>query len=160
MVRRIALIPVVVSALLAATMTIGQEEQNAEQEAFAKLEGTWVAEQVLSSGKEVPREKFPFELEFDDGKLTFKFVGEVKGKDRVHDLTLDTTTDPFQMDLSRTVRDKKMTVLSIYKFDGERLLICSLRDADGQPAKQRPTSFDSSSTVRSELITLKRKSEK
>jgi uncharacterized protein (TIGR03067 family) len=160
MLRCTALDLVLVSAVLSATMTLGQAEQNAEQDAFVKLQGTWIAEQVLSSGKEVPREKFPFELQFDDGKLTFKFVGDVKGKDRVHEVALDTGTDPFQMDLSRTVRDKKLTVRAIYKFDGERLLICSLRDADGQPAKQRPTSFDSSPTIRSELLTLKRKSEK
>jgi uncharacterized protein (TIGR03067 family) len=77
----------------------------------------------------------------------------------VHDLKLGKTEDFFTMDLTRTVRDKASTVHAIYKFDGDQLLICSLRDADGQPSKERPRSFDSSSAVKSELLVLKRKPE-
>jgi uncharacterized protein (TIGR03067 family) len=121
--------------------------------------GVWVAEKVLSSGSQVPAEKFPFELHFTKNQLTFKFVGESSGKDRVHDISLDASKDPARIDITRTVRDKKMTVYGIYKFEDGRLFICSLRGADGNPSGDRPLTFESNSNVRSELMILKRKSD-
>jgi uncharacterized protein (TIGR03067 family) len=137
--------------------TIKLYAQEPKEKAFAKLKGDWIAEKVLSAGKDVPAEKFPFELQFADDKLTFKgiVVGSVIGKDRVHDLVLDASADPCTMDITRTVRDKKLTVYAIYKFDRDRLLICFVRDA--KDPKERPTSFDSSETVPSDLLILKRK---
>ncbi len=130
----------------------------AKEGAFAKLKGVWIADEILSSGTKIAKEKFPFELHFEDEQLIFKFVGDVKGKDRVHDLKLDATGDPLKMDMTRSIRDKKSTVYAIYKFDGDRLMILSLRDAKGQPADERPASFDSELTAKGELLILKRKS--
>jgi uncharacterized protein (TIGR03067 family) len=121
--------------------------------------GVWVAEKVLSGGKEVPKEKFPFELHFTKSQLTYKFVGDTKGKDRVHDISLDASQNPATIDITRTVRDKKMAVLGIYKFEDGRLFICSLRGADGNPSGDRPATFESNSDVNSDLMILKRKPE-
>jgi uncharacterized protein (TIGR03067 family) len=145
------------SMVLIVSCTVVSRGTEPQSDELAKLEGVWVAEQVLSSGTKVPQDKFPFELHFEENRLTFKFVGAAEGKDRVHEISVDASTEPFKMDITRSIRDKKMTVHAIYKFDGARLVICSLRGADGQPANERPISFDSSSTVRSELLTLNRK---
>jgi uncharacterized protein (TIGR03067 family) len=123
-----------------------------------KLDGVWVAEQVLSAGRAVPSEKFPFELHFAEGQLTFKFVGKnTAGKDRVHDLSVDASKSPATIDITRTVRGKKSTVLGIYKFEDGKLFICSLRDSGGNPSTDRPRTFESSRDIKSELMILKRK---
>ncbi len=131
--------------------------QNPKPISSESMVGVWVAEKVLSSGREVPKEKFPFELHFTKSQLTFKFVGDSKGKDRVHDISMDVSKNPTTIDMTRTVRDKKMTVYGIYKFEDGKLLICSLRGADGNPSSDRPSTFESSSDVKSELLILKRK---
>ena len=121
--------------------------------------GVWVAEKVLAGGREVPKEKFPFELHFTEDQLTYKFVGNYQGKDRVHDISIDSSKDPATINITRTVRDKKMTVYGIYKFENGKLLICSLRGEDGNPSSERPATFESSSEVTSDLLILKRKSD-
>lgn len=126
-------------------------------EAPASLVGVWSAEKVLSSGREVPKEKFPFELHFTPKQLTYKFVGTIQGKDRVHDLSLDPSKTPATIDISRMVGEKRMTVLGIYKVEDERLWICFLRSADGNPSEHRPSTFESSNDVKSDLLILKQK---
>jgi uncharacterized protein (TIGR03067 family) len=143
--------------LLAALTSAALVAQESSREAFAKLEGLWVAEKVLVAGEQVPQEKFPFELLFADGKLTYKFVGNSKGQDRVHELIVNTSNDPWSMDITRMVGEKKATVRAIYKLEGEKLLICFLRGPDRQPSKDRPSSFESNATVKSDLLILKRK---
>ena len=144
----IALVVISTSPLLA---------QNPKRKSSESMIGVWVAEKALSAGREVPKDKFPFELHFTKTQLTFKFVGDSKGKDRVHDISLDASKNPATIDITRTVRDKKMTVYGIYKLEDGRLLICSLRGADGNPSGDRPSTFESSSDVKSELMILKRK---
>jgi uncharacterized protein (TIGR03067 family) len=148
---------VCLAIVLTLSITCHVFAESSKDTAFAKLNGVWVAEKVLHAGTQIPADKFPFELHFVDQKLIFKFVGSVQGKDRVHDLAIQATAEPFTMDMTRTVVDKKVVVHAIFRFDGDRLLICSLRDAKGQPSKERPTLFESNETVRSDLLILKRK---
>lgn len=128
-----------------------------EPNPMSKLEGVWIAEKVTSSGEVVPKEKFPFELHFEKDKLIFRFVAPSLGKDRVHEIVVDETKTPATIDITREIRGKKETVYGIYKFEGDRLLICSLRDSNRQPSDERPTTFDSSNEVRSDLLVLARK---
>ncbi len=133
--------------------------QNPKSNSSESIVGVWVAEKVLSAGREVPEEKFPFELHCTKSQLTFKFVGGTRGKDRVHDISLDESKNPRTINMTRTLRDKKMTVYGIYKFEDGKLLICSLRGADGNPSSDRPSTFESTSDNKSELLILKRKPE-
>lgn len=124
-----------------------------------KMHGVWIAEKVLFAGREVPPAKFPFELHFEKSKLTFKFVGKKSGKDRVHNIVLDSSKTPATIDITREIRDGEVTVRGIYRFDDGKLMICSLRGPDRQPSSERPKTFASSKTVTSDLLILKRKPE-
>lgn len=124
----------------------------------AALVGEWVAEKVLSSGEEVPAEKFPFELHFTESQLIYKFVGRIQGKDRVHDIQLDASQNPPTIDITRTVGDKKITVLAIFKLNDDQLSVCFTRTSDGNPSETRPTSFESTKDTGSDLMILRRKS--
>ena len=65
--------------------------------------------------------------------------------------TLDPTADPKRIDMTETTRNGgRQHIPGIYKFDGDRLLIC----ADTRGAGQRPTEFKG--TARVELMTLER----
>jgi uncharacterized protein (TIGR03067 family) len=131
--------------------------ENPNHTATEQLDGVWVAEKVLSAGQLVPKEKFPFELHFNESQLTFKFVGQnTQGKDRVHQISIDTSNIPATIDITRTMGDRKLTVLGIFKFEGGKLVICSLRGADGNPSTVRPETFESSHSVRSDVLILKR----
>lgn len=126
-------------------------------ESKESLVGEWVAEKVLSSGREVPKEKFPFELQFTDTQLIYKFVGNIQGKDRVHDIRIDSSQSPPAIDITRTVRDKKVTVLAIFKHENDQLLLCFTRTSDGNPSETRPSNFESSEDTKNDLMILKRK---
>lgn len=130
---------------------------DAPENTSENLAGVWVAEKVTSGGQDVPKDKFPFELHFTDQTLVFRFVGPAKGPDRIHDVTLDNTKSPATIDIVRRGDNKTPTVHGIYRLDGDRLLICSLRDENRQPSKERPSKFESSSDIRSDLLVLKRK---
>ncbi|MFN0052336.1 MAG: TIGR03067 domain-containing protein [Planctomycetales bacterium] len=121
------------------------------------LQGVWVADKVTTAGEVVPKEKFPFELHFEKDSLIFRFVAPSSGKDRVHEIVVDESKTPATIDITREIRGKKVTVYGIYKFEDERLWICSLRDSNRQPSEKRPTTFDSSDEVRSDLLVLTRK---
>jgi uncharacterized protein (TIGR03067 family) len=123
----------------------------------SKPEGVWIAEKVTSSGEVVPKEKFPFELDFEKGNLVFRFVGPVKGNDRVHKIVMDDSKIPATIDITSEDPRRKGTVRAIYKFDDERLLIYSLRDKNGQPAETRPADFGSGEEAGSDLPVLTRK---
>lgn len=122
------------------------------------LVGDWVADKVLSAGQEVPKEKFPFVLQFTESQLIYKFVGKIQGKDRVHDIRLDSSQDPPAIDMTRTVGDKKITVLGILKHENNQLFLCFTRAADGNPSDTRPSSFESTKDTKNDLMILKRKS--
>ncbi len=125
----------------------------------AKMQGVWIAEKVTFAGRDVPSAKFPFELHFEKSKLTFKFVGKITGKDRVHKIVLDSSKTPSTIDITREIRDEEVTVRGIYKFQDGKLMICSLRGPDRRPSLERPKTFESSKTVTSDLLILKRKPE-
>jgi len=143
-------------AILATTAVSALSEEVFPDDA-TKMEGVWVAEKVTFSGREVPPKKFPFELHFGDAKLTFKFVGDTTGKDRIHEIVIDPTKGPSTIDIMREIGGKKETVLGIYKFEEGKLMICSLRGADRKPSAKRPTNFASDESVSSDLLVLKRK---
>lgn len=155
--RSLALILAV--AVVSASLSLAQDGKHTSATLPESMVGVWLAEKVLSAGQEVPKEKFPFELHFTKGQLIYKFVGEVRGKDRVHDISVDSSKTPATIDITRIVRDSKMTVRGIYKFEDGKLIICFLRGADRNPSADRPSTFESSSTVKSDLLILKRKSE-
>ena len=53
------------------------------------LVGVWIAENVTTAGEVVPKEKFPFELHFENDKLIYRFVAPSSGKDRFHEIVFD-----------------------------------------------------------------------
>jgi len=151
---RCAALLIAVPAFVATGLNVHADEP---LETKRKLNGVWVAEKITSSGQVVPLEKFPFELHFTDKTLTFKRVRHDRAPDRVHDITLDNTKNPATIDIIGKRGDSILHVRGIYSFDGDRLLICSLRDENRRPSKERPKTFESSSEVPSDLLILKRK---
>ncbi len=154
------LITILTFSLMATSSLIAQDRKDAatlSSNAKDSLVGVWVAEKVLSSGQEVPEEKFPFELQFTESQLIYKFVGKIQGKDRVHDIRLDSSQDPPTIDIIRTVGDKKITVLAIFKHENDQLLLCFTRTSDGNPAETRPSNFESNEDTKNDLMILKRK---
>jgi uncharacterized protein (TIGR03067 family) len=148
----------VIVLMAAMTHTFAQADSSKSQQAsaFAPLAGIWLPQKVTSSGAVVSAAKFPFEVHFTEpNRMIFKFVGGTQGKDRVHEVTLDTSKDPAVMDMTRTGRGQ--TVFAIYKIEDDQLTICSLRGADGQPSSERPKGFESDEVTKSDLLVLKRK---
>jgi uncharacterized protein (TIGR03067 family) len=128
--------------------------------AFAELEGDWVHEKILTAGKTIPDEKFPYEYHFRaPDKLIRKgiTVGSVTGRGGEDKITLDSSKKPAIMNITRSERGKTQTVLAIYKVEDDLLTLCVLRDADGRPSSARPKVFESNAETRSDLIVLKRK---
>lgn len=137
---------------VAASLFVAAAWAEEKTDALDELKGVWVREQVLHAGQEVPPDKFPYQLHFDGNKLIFRFVGEVKGKDRIHDIQVDATKTPAEMSIVRQLDDRKLTVPAIYKIEDGRLMICFFRDSN-----ERPTQFESTAEIKSDLLVLKRK---
>jgi len=132
-------------------------EDPPEPDDTTKMNGVWVADKVIFAGRRVASKRFPFELHFEKSRLTFKFTGRKNGKDIVYEIDTDSSKTPSTIDITRKVREKTVAVRGIYKFEDSRLVMCSLRGPDRWPSSERPETFESSRSITSELLILKRK---
>jgi uncharacterized protein (TIGR03067 family) len=114
-----------------------------------KLQGTW----LLSSENGTKTEKEDNRLVIAGEKLTLYGGGKAS---REFTFTLDPTTTPKQIDLTRKKNDGTTeTALAIYVLKGDELRICS---HDKKP-NERPKEFKADEKADLVLFTLKRKKE-
>lgn len=130
---------------------------------YEKLQGTWVVVAAERDGKSMPVEKFEEKrLVFAGHKITIRVTdGAYKGS-----FELDAGKAPKTIDYHspglRTTRgtfplDSWQDAKGIYRFHGDKLTICRVRDYDASILpKNRPTDFTTASGVPRELLTLKR----
>ena len=117
-----------------------------------KLEGKWKAVKAVTNGlEETP--------EMDGAEVVVEFKGRkavVNGKEFMEIAALDPSTDPKCIDLKAVVEQgqiQKGTVFeSIYKFDGEDLVLAIHIGAD----KKRPAKFESEKDSGVVVVTLRR----
>ena len=123
----------------------------------SRMKGVWAIEGITSFGLPSSLAWSPAEIQFEDGKMTVMFVGPTVQKDLVHKVTINPKTTPKTIDITRSNGAKKETLRGIYKFDGEKLMICFMRRLDRSPSDERPHTFVSNPTVKSDLLILKHK---
>jgi uncharacterized protein (TIGR03067 family) len=150
------------ASLLAAAivLTANRGFAQAPNPTFAQLEGEWSAEKVISAGRTVPKEKFPYELHFRAPDRLIHHgitIGNVTGRGGEDKVTLDSTRKPAVMRMTREVKGRTRTVLAIFKIEENLLTLCFLRGADGQPSSELPKAFESTEETRADLMVLKRK---
>jgi uncharacterized protein (TIGR03067 family) len=133
--------------LLAITLTIAAPGPKDAKADPPKIEGNWVLESYVLGGKEVDREKGVV-FKFADGRLTVGTEPEMT-------YLLDPKADPPRVDLFAG-KGKQKSILGIYKFKGETLVICFPHNGDAG----RPTKFESPDGTNIVLLTLNREKKK
>lgn len=125
-----------------------------DDKALDKLQGTWNVVRYVYDGKEeTPPADKPETLVIKKSKYELKraehnFHGELK---------LDASTSPWKIDASLYDKDdkKRGNAVGIYKFEGEKLIVCW-----DQTGENRPTQFGSDSGSKSQMIVLEKKDAK
>jgi uncharacterized protein (TIGR03067 family) len=120
--------------------------KDAKEDAKKKFEGDWKVESWEQSGQVL--EVAPdWSFKGDKYTLNLGAVPEEGG------IKVDAAKNPSTIDLEITGGNcAGNTQLGIYKFDGEKLVLCLAWPGD----KDRPTEFKSTAEPRTILITLKR----
>jgi uncharacterized protein (TIGR03067 family) len=149
-----------VTALLLAGAGLLPAADSESKDRKSQFTGIWVADRVISGGQNVPAKKFPFEIHFKDNRMIFKNISSAASKDRIHTIVTDDHKTPATLDITREFKGEKRTAYGIYKFEKDRLFICTLRGPDRQPSKNRPTTFESNRKTRADVMVLKRKLER
>ncbi len=129
--RKFVLALPVVFLLLAA-----EEGKKDAKKELKKFEGTWVPVSAEVNGNKLPEDALK-EL-----KLTFKgntVTRQYKGMTVKATFKVDPSKDPKQFDAKGEEDGKEVKALGIYKFDGDRLTVCSVRGR-GKELK-RPKEF-------------------
>jgi len=109
------------------------------------LVGVWIGETGIKGGKPSPPEEASMDFG-KDGKLVFK----EKGRELPGTFTTDAKASPAQLDFTLGAGGQSISLLRIYKIDGDTLTICFAFMGD------RPTKFESPDGSMTMLITLKR----
>ncbi len=139
--RTLVLLPVCLVLAVGSAQSGDKKEQE-------RLEGTWTIVD-MKGGKD--------KHEIKDGKAIYK--GDhltVKSGDKVFfeaKYTVDPSKKPGTMDLAMEKEGKKMTMLGVYKLDGDNLKVAHYAD-DAKAAKERPNEVAASDDVM--MVTLKR----
>lgn len=118
-----------------------------------QLQGQWEVTELVEDGKVIPREAIrewlPSGGKIEINENAMSFNSPEDGRKHVKVFSVDATTFPKGIDLS--TREKK-DGWGIYKFDGERLIVC-LSDPEEAP---RPKEFDAREGSGQMLMTLER----
>lgn len=136
----------------------------AEPHTPKELIGVWVLESVRTQGQDVPAEKIPYDFHFTETQLIWRFTGQVTGPDRVYNCFANPAKQSGKVDFvlvneAAKEDEESLHIRAIYRLDGETLLICSMRRPDMEPSENRPEKFESTKDARTDLMTLKRKSD-
>jgi uncharacterized protein (TIGR03067 family) len=126
-----------------------------DEKELAKFDGTWVMVSATIDGKELAADELKdVSYVIKSGKSTQLVKGKEQG---TASFKVDASKKPAAMDFTfHDGRLKGKTLKGIYKFDGEKLVVCR-----GGVGKARPTMFESKAGSGSILQTLvKRKAEK
>jgi uncharacterized protein (TIGR03067 family) len=144
-----------IAAFLALTFAVAADEPKLSADAqkeLKKFEGKWKAVKAITNGNEETPE-------MDGQEVVVEFKGRkaiVNGKDFFEIATLDPSTDPKCFDLKSLIGqgpiEKGTSFESIYKFDGEDLVIAIHMGAD----KKRPAKFESEKDSGVVVVTMKR----
>ncbi len=118
-----------------------------------QIQGKWEVVELVEDGKVIPkeaiREWLPSGGQFEVAENAIIFVSPHDGKKHVKVFSLDATQFPKGIDLS--TREKKDGT-GIYRFDGERLIVCFSDPEESQ----RPTEFSAKEGSNNVLMTLQR----
>jgi uncharacterized protein (TIGR03067 family) len=141
-----------VLALVALSVPIvadGSGTDEARKDAQA-LKGSWSMVSLTLSGREMP------EGQVSEGRMVVEgdsITTTWAGRDTLATFKLDPAMMPRAIDI--TFKDgplKDRTVKGIYKFDGDRFVICRA----AQPDRERPADFSSDAGSRRILVVWKR----
>ena len=145
---RIRHVMTLVLSAIVAVAGIGAGPQQAE---YAKHQGTWSVLSFRRDGNETPQEITRSIVRVVNGdSVIWKRAGKSFASTRVE---LDPSKSPPTIDIipdGGPSRDKR--ILGIYKFDGERLIICV-----ADPDRPRPIDFKAEKGSKWTLMTFERK---
>jgi uncharacterized protein (TIGR03067 family) len=117
-----------------------------------KLKGLWQAVSMEANGQQAPADQVKrFQVRFKGDRVVFS----PEADNREHTFEVDPSAKPKAMDLipgDGQAKGKKLAI-AIYKFDGDKLIICI--DKEAQTGK-RPTQFETAGSDGLVLITLDR----
>lgn len=128
----------------------------------SELRGVWRLEKIEHMGQTIPTEKASYEFHFTDTQLIWRFVGDTTGPDQVFNCFPVESNGAQGIDYRSAGKENDsdgnpLHVRAIYKLEGDKLLICSKRDKDMKPSRERPTKFISTKDLRTDLMELTRK---
>lgn len=134
--------------LVAGAALAADKEKEAELKA---LEGTWVIDAATADGRDHTDDFAGMKLILKGNEYEIDFA-ENSGKGT---FAIDPTKSPKWIDIKmpekKLVLFKGKTLPGIYKFEGEKLVVCC--HADGE---KRPAEFDAKAKTRNLLLTYKR----
>ncbi len=119
------------------------------------IHGEWTVESITIGGMALPRQQAggPEKFEFaPDGTMTVRMSAGGVPKNEVGRYTLDEKKSPPEIDLVPDVAGKEMTMLGIFKLDGDTLTLCV--------GEKRPAQFETVAGELSILLTFKRSPKK
>jgi uncharacterized protein (TIGR03067 family) len=141
-------VPVLLACWIAFTATTLAQKPDAAADLKA-MTGKWKVEKAEMSGMDATPFVKDFTLEIAEGGKYTVFVGNQKDAGTLH---VDPAKKPAEMDIKGTDGPNKgKTIRSIYKLDGNTLIIC-YELGDGA----RPTKFETKADSKLLLATYKR----
>ena len=137
-------------AALLALAFVGVEARAADD--LSAFQGTWKLVGGESNGQDIPVDKLP------NGKVTFEkdHFDVTFGDDRIEGtMKVDADRDPKTFDAAHeSGEDRGKTQYGIYKFEDEKLTICT--SEPGSPESERPTEFRTRSDGHEVLFVFER----
>jgi uncharacterized protein (TIGR03067 family) len=121
--------------LLPFVLLIAAKPADEAKKDLDKLQGEWVMAALEVEGKPVPEEKIQGTTLLIKGD---KYIVSVKDKKHEVTITLDPSKDPKHVDMAFPDGTNAPKIgKGIYKFDGEKFILCRAQSTDGE----RPTQF-------------------
>ncbi len=137
--------------LLVAASLLG----NAKDPDLEHFQGHWEVVELVEDGHVIPHdaveEWLPSGGRFDIVENSMIFTSHEDGKKHARVFEIDATQNPKGIDL---LTREKIEAVGIYRFDGEKLVVCLNADEDGS----RPTDFSARKGSKRMLMVLKKTS--
>jgi uncharacterized protein (TIGR03067 family) len=139
---------IVLSAVFMVSMAATAGEDDASKADLKKMQGKWRPISIVADGK--PQEVSPNSVYHFEGNKNI-YDGSGKYFDVI---TLNAKSDPKELTFDNVQKDGPTTkgVKAIYRFDGDKLVLCVAPD----PKAARPKTFESKEKSGHRLITLER----